>query len=63
MAAKKGKLEVRCETELLNKYKLAALSLGSNYRQLTLDAMEAVVDGRMTIIKSESMKKAEKVFK
>lgn len=63
MAAKKGKLEVRCETELLNKYKLVAASLGSNYRQLTLDVMEAVVDGRLTIAKSGPMKKAEKVFK
>ena len=60
---KRGKLEVRCETELLDKFKTLAVSLGSNYRQFTIDIMQAAVDGRLTITKSEQMNNAGKVFK
>lgn len=61
--AKAGKLEVRCDVELLNKYKQKAITLGTDHRKLTIEVMKAIVDDRLTINKSAEMKNAEKVFK
>lgn len=63
MAKKTGKIEFRCEKELENDYKLKCISMGSDYRKITIELMRALLDSRLTIVKSNEMKNAEKVFK